>query len=112
MAANALLEQGTHCMMVGQAADKLAEKLGMDMVANEHFTTPFRYAHWERSAHQDGKDTEFNLGTVGAIVLDRHGHLAAAGSTGGSTGKLRGRVGDTAVLGAGLYADSKVAVVW
>ena len=47
-------------------------------------------------------------GTVRAVVLDTHAHLAVRGSTGGTTGKLKGRIGDTAVLGARLYAGSNV----
>ncbi len=44
-------------------------------------------------------------GTVGAVARDQHGRLAAATSTGGITGKRRGRVGDSPILGAGNYAD-------
>ncbi|KAK0703392.1 hypothetical protein B0T26DRAFT_731141 [Lasiosphaeria miniovina] len=52
------------------------------------------------------------MGTVGAIVFDSYGHLAAGGSTGGPTGKVDGRVGDTATLSAGLYADARLSVLW
>src|SRR5204863_4031322 len=47
-------------------------------------------------------------GTVGAVALDRAGHLAAATSTGGISNKLPGRVGDSAVIGAGTYADDSL----
>jgi len=47
---------------------------------------------------------------VGAVALDAHGRLAAATSTGGMTGKPVGRVGDTPVIGAGTWADKRVAV--
>lgn len=50
-------------------------------------------------------------GTVGAVALDRHGTVAAATSTGGTFGKLPGRVGDSAIVGAGTYADSPVGGV-
>src|SRR5258706_9499620 len=50
------------------------------------------------------------LGTVGAVACDRYGHLAAATSTGGMTNKKFGRVGDTAIIGAGTYADDTCAV--
>ena len=49
-------------------------------------------------------------GTVGAVALDNNGELAAATSTGGTLGKLHGRVGDTPIIGAGTWADSDVAV--
>jgi isoaspartyl peptidase/L-asparaginase-like protein (Ntn-hydrolase superfamily) len=50
-------------------------------------------------------------GTVGAVALDRHGDLAAATSTGGYTGKLPGRVGDSPIIGAGTYADNATCAV-
>lgn len=46
------------------------------------------------------------VGTVGAIAIDCHGNVAAATSTGGMTGKVGGRIGDTPILGAGTYADN------
>lgn len=55
-------------------------------------------------------DVEDGHGTVGAVALDRSGHLAAATSTGGTYGALPGRVGDSAVIGAGTWADADVAV--
>jgi L-asparaginase / beta-aspartyl-peptidase len=50
-------------------------------------------------------------GTVGAVALDRNGNLAAATSTGGTTNKRPGRVGDTPVIGAGTYADNAMCAV-
>lgn len=58
---------------------------------------------------------EFNLygspGTVGAVAIDAFGNLAAATSTGGITGKLPGRIGDSPILGGGTYADNSVGAV-
>jgi len=51
------------------------------------------------------------MGTVGVVALDRHGNLAAGTSTGGLTGKAAGRVGDSAVIGAGTYADDRTCAV-
>lgn len=56
-------------------------------------------------------DPDKKFGTVGAVALDMHGNLAAATSTGGMTNKLPGRVGDTAMLGAGCYADNRTAAL-
>src|SRR5207302_707682 len=53
---------------------------------------------------------EGHHGTVGAVALDAQGNLAAATSTGGYTGKLPGRVGDSPIIGAGTYADDNCAV--
>lgn len=99
-------------MLVGRAADELAKERGFDVVANGYFTTSFRKAYWDRTAELKQRDAGGEMSTVGAIVLDSHGHLAAGGSTGGPTGKMCGRIGDTAILGAGLYADSQLSVVW
>jgi beta-aspartyl-peptidase (threonine type) len=109
--ADELLRNGPHTMMVGRAADRLAETLGLETVPNSYFTTPFRKALWERSRGETGSGPA-GTGTVGAIVLDSNGRLAAGGSTGGGMGKMDGRLGDTAICGAGLYADDRIGVLW
>ena len=57
-----------------------------------------------------------DLEPVGAVPVDVHGDLAAAGSNGGMTGRMTGRmkdrIGDTPVLGAGIFADEEVALIW
>lgn len=58
----------------------------------------------------DDADLDEGHGTVGAVALDTSGGLAAATSTGGIYGKRPGRVGDTPIIGAGTWADSRVAV--
>lgn len=110
--ANALLERGTHTMLVGCGADEAAREFGLQVVPNSYFTTPFRNAYWHQMVGTGQRDLGSELGTVGAIVLDSRGHLAAGGSTAGPTGKLDGRISDTAILGAGLYADAHLGVLW
>lgn len=112
LTAKALAEHGPHCVLVGVAADDHTKHLGLETVPNEYLLTPFRHTHWKRSSQAHHDDPEDDLGTVGALVLDSHGDLAAGGSTGGTMGKLSGRIGDTAVLGAGLFANDRVAFVW
>lgn len=99
-------------MLVGEAADDFSRKLGLETVANSYFTTPYRRTYWELQSGPKSENIVDELGTVGAIVLDSYGSLVAGGSTGGINGKLRGRIGDTAVLGAGLYADDRIGIVW
>ena len=99
-------------MIVGKAADDLTKSLGLKTVPNEYFLTEFRREFWKQKFRAHNDKIVDDLGTVGAIVLDRHGHLAAGGSTGGITGKMSGRIGDTAVLGAGLFANDRLAVMW
>ncbi len=59
----------------------------------------------------DAFDVDMKYGTVGAVARDAAGHLAAATSTGGVTGKRPGRIGDTPVIGAGTYADDRAGAV-
>ena len=53
----------------------------------------------------------FGLDTVGAVTIDRHGNMAAAGSSGGLTLQLPGRINDLAIIGAGIFADNKLGAV-
>ncbi|RWA08957.1 hypothetical protein EKO27_g6154 [Xylaria grammica] len=76
-----------------------------------HFTTPFPKAHWDQTTESGQREADLEMGTVGAVVLDSHGHIAAGGSMGGPAGKMNGRIGGTAILGAGLYADTQLGVV-
>jgi beta-aspartyl-peptidase (threonine type) len=59
----------------------------------------------------DSFDVDMKYGTVGAVALDTHGHIAAATSTGGVTGKRWGRIGDSPLIGAGTYADDRAGAV-
>ncbi|KAI8309076.1 putative L-asparaginase [Colletotrichum sp. SAR11_59] len=97
----------TPVFMAGNGADELSASLGLDMVPNSFFATERRMSYWRNRRSEVSEH-----GTVGAVVLDSHGNLAAANSTGGMMFKPSGRVGDTAILGSGLYADERVAVVW
>ncbi|KAL9078332.1 MAG: hypothetical protein Q9157_002763 [Trypethelium eluteriae] len=110
LAADAVLYRGNHCMIAGSAADDLSRKLGLEIVPNTYFSTISRRAFWEANIRIGHQRTAWEAGTVGVIALDSHGHIAVGGSTGGISGKDSGRVGDTAVLGAGLFADSKLGV--
>ncbi|KAL8963790.1 MAG: hypothetical protein Q9183_004955, partial [Haloplaca sp. 2 TL-2023] len=110
LAANAILQRGVHCILVGNAADRMAQRNGLESVPNTHFETASRRAYWASTIQNRQHPIELESGTVGAVALDINGHIAAAGSSGGTSGKGKGRVGDTAVLGAGLFADSKLGV--
>ena len=112
LAASHLAEHGPHCLLFGKAADDHTKHLGLETVPNGYFITPLSRACWERRSQAHNDNTVDDLGNVGALVLESHGHLAAGGSTGGTMGKLSGRVGDTAVLGAGLFANNRVAFMW
>jgi L-asparaginase / beta-aspartyl-peptidase len=108
-AAGAVMERTDHVQLVGEGARRFAEKLGLDIGTPEAFLAPRRVHAWEaaKTARQQ-QDTD--LGTVGAVALDRRGNLAAGASTGGLTNKLRGRVGDSSAAYAGFAATERVAV--
>ncbi|HEX8233617.1 MAG TPA: isoaspartyl peptidase/L-asparaginase [Caulobacteraceae bacterium] len=102
-AARAAMETTPHVMFIGQGACRLAEAQGLERIKNE--------AEW--FLHTDLDLAEVNRlshGTVGCVALDQEGGLAAATSTGGVFGKPLGRVGDAPLIGAGTWADDRVAV--
>ncbi|KAL6787362.1 putative L-asparaginase [Trichoderma sp. SZMC 28012] len=106
--ARAMLENSgptTPVFIAGSGGDELAKQLGLEIVPNSYFATESRTSYWHKKKAEMSEH-----GTVGAVVLDVHGNLAAANSTGGMMFKPVGRVGDTAVLGSGLYADKNVAI--
>lgn len=96
--------ESPHVLLVGAGADAFVP----EPVANDALLTPRTRAAYE--AWQKDADEPANSATVGAVVLDREGRLAAATSTGGMLGKWPGRVGDTPLVGVGTYADRSVAV--
>ena len=131
-AANLILHQGWPVIMNSGAADDFAIAKGLQEVSQDWLKTELRKGQWQQwkdsksnPGATDENDsvldhdlesrvkTEFSdegMGTVGAVALDNMGNLAAATSTGGMTGKPAGRVGDTPIIGAGTWADDKIAV--
>lgn len=120
--ARAVLEQTDHVLIAGDGASRFAT-----MIDAERFDlhTDARRVRWRErlDALQSGGDDwlprmraliaahpELNRGTVGAVAIDASGHTAATSSTGGVTLKLAGRIGDSPVPGAGLYATTSAAV--
>jgi beta-aspartyl-peptidase (threonine type) len=104
-AARAVMEQTDHVLLAGPGAEEFAESVGLETVEPDYFFTQRR---WD--SLQNVKDPKQKMGTVGALALDRQGHLAAATSTGGMTNKRFGRVGDSPIIGAGTYANEFCAV--
>ena len=121
-AAKIVLENNWPVMLNGSAADDFAIKNGIEEVEQELLITDLRKAQWQKwkdansrpgSTDEDDSamlDHDEGMGTVGAVAIDKNGILAAATSTGGMTGKPDGRIGDTPIIGAGTWADQKVAV--
>lgn len=109
--AKSMLSSSGLCLLTGSAADDLAANNGLEMVENSYFTTPKRKSYRDAIVARVEAAAESH-GTVGAAALDVYGNIAAANSTGGTMFKNTGRVGDTAIIGAGIYADDEVAIVW
>lgn len=122
-AARAVMEKSKHVLLVGRGAEVFASEQGLEVVDPSYFFTRERWMEWQRAlkrekeggkglhAELDVLDDGHRFGTVGAVARDRHGHLAAATSTGGMTNKHSGRVGDSPVIGAGTYAEDGACAV-
>ena len=111
--ARIVLERTPHVLMTGAGAQVLGDDAGLQRLGR---STPDRHDQWERARRAGELETDAfarpeTVDTVGAVALDDSGGLAAASSTGGVFAKLPGRVGDSPILGAGIYADEYVAVV-
>lgn len=136
LAARAVMERSGHVMLIGPAADQFAFEQGLERVEPTWFGTPQRLAQLKQARalalgqvlDHDGQqavaqaappaqaaggpiDERSKFGTVGAVVRDAAGHLAAATSTGGMTNKRPGRVGDSPIPGAGCWADDRSVAV-
>jgi beta-aspartyl-peptidase (threonine type) len=141
LAARRVLERSEHVLFTGEGAEAFAAAQGLEFVEPAYFDTEARHRQWLIARDQqravldhdgatlastvtssfrtaDGEpmphepiDPNRKFGTVGAVALDQHGHVAAATSTGGVTNKQVGRVGDTPLIGAGCYADDATCAV-
>lgn len=131
-AARAVMERSEHVLLVAAGAEAFAASLGLELVTPDYFSTEARRVQLHRALasnatvlDHDGAalvfrtaapgsaplDESTKFGTVGAVALDAQGNLAAATSTGGMTNKRPGRVGDTPLIGAGIYADNRTAAI-
>jgi beta-aspartyl-peptidase (threonine type) len=107
-----VMDRSPHVMLAGPGAEEFALEQGMAPVPNSHFITERRRRELERFLQGIAASGDESLmGTVGAVALDEGGNLAAATSTGGTTGKRWGRVGDSPLIGAGTYAANDCCAV-
>ena len=109
--ARRLMEQGPHVFLSGPGADQFARDAALEQVENDWFVTGERRRQLDELLEHGGFDADVKYGTVGAVAVDQHGHVAAATSTGGLTAKRWGRIGDSPLIGAGTYADDRSAAV-
>lgn len=104
--ARRVMEASPHVFLAGDGALQFAIDQGLELKPASWFYTERRW----RQLQEKTNDAAARIGTVGAVALDRSGHLAAGTSTGGTTGKRYGRLGDSPVIGAGTWADATCAV--
>src|SRR5437867_7308858 len=120
--ARSVMEKSGHVMMDCEGAETFAQENGIDLVNQKYFFTQDRWDALQKikaaeKSRTSGVGKAFLItdqdrhGTVGAVALDQNGNLAAATSTGGTTNKRPGRVGDTPVIGAGTYANNATCAV-
>ncbi|MGC8594196.1 MAG: isoaspartyl peptidase/L-asparaginase family protein [Candidatus Kryptoniota bacterium] len=106
--ARLVMEKTPHVLLAYQGAEEFAKKMGIQLVPNSYFDTPQRKKEWEQYINKIKKDFH---GTVGCVALDQFGDLAAGTSTGGMTGKMPGRIGDSPLIGDGTYASNQTCAV-
>ncbi len=107
-AARKVMEASAHVMLSGEGANTFSEQQQLEMVDNTYFKTKKRFESFEKAK---AKYLKGKMGTVGCVVRDKNGNLAAGTSTGGMTLKRWGRIGDSPVIGAGTFADNKTCAV-
>jgi beta-aspartyl-peptidase (threonine type) len=113
-AARAVMEKSKHVLLIDGGAEKFAKDQGLDIVPTSYFYTKQRWEEFQKVRNQEMNhkpDSVKSHGTVGAVALDTHGNLAAGTSTGGMTNKIKGRVGDSPIIGAGTYANNNTCAV-
>ena len=116
-----VMTESEHVMLISDGAMRFADHCGIERAPENYFYTPERVKQLEEARlknkimldHDDsdegGEDQKY--GTIGAIAYDLQGSLAAATSTGGIVNKRLGRVGDSPLIGAGVYADNETCAV-
>ena len=115
--ARRVLEAGDAVLLVGQGAQRFAAACGIPTVPESRLITVERQEEWDRVRTREGPAAgpdpgrPDSGGTVGSVARDGQGHLAAATSTGGRVNKPVGRVGDSPLIGAGVYADDETCAV-
>ncbi|MEQ1619431.1 MAG: isoaspartyl peptidase/L-asparaginase [Terricaulis sp.] len=129
--ARRVMQNSPHVMLIGEGAEAFARTQNLEQVEPSFFFTERRWRQLQETLRRDNlplpprpvgappeplaasehHPDDHQFGTVGVVAMDRSGNIAAGTSTGGTTGKRWGRVGDTPVIGAGTYAQNRVCGV-
>lgn len=116
--ARKVLEKSEHVMLIGKGAREFANLCKVDIMTDDYFVVDSRIRQWREAQkaggmmldHEDA-EPQHKFGTIGAVAQDTSGDLAAATSTGGIVNKRWGRVGDSPIVGAGVFADNVTCAV-
>jgi L-asparaginase / beta-aspartyl-peptidase len=113
--ARRILDDGRHILLVGDGAHAFARDQGVPLCSPDALVTDRQrrnLADHLAARREKARQPDRTVGgTVGAVAIDVHGRIVAGTSTGGYTGKRPGRVGDSALIGSGTYADSRLGGV-
>jgi len=116
--ARLIMDGSEHVLLIGEGALHFAQHCGLKLTPDHYFFTRDRIKQLEEARlrgrimlDHDNEGDEQKYGTIGAVARDRNGNLAAATSTGGIVNKRMGRVGDSPIIGAGVYADNATCAV-
>ncbi|MGI8813125.1 MAG: isoaspartyl peptidase/L-asparaginase family protein [Pyrinomonadaceae bacterium] len=112
--ARLVMDRTEHVLLAGDGAMQFAKETGVELAMDSYFFTDVRWKQLEDAIAADKVQLDHAAkptGTVGAVACDVNGNLAAATSTGGMTNKKFGRVGDTALIGSGTYAENATCAV-
>lgn len=128
--ARAVMEKSPHVMLIGEGAESFGQSVGLEQVDPSFFFTERRWQQLVKELQKQGLPIpprpkgappppsalgvpveDHKYGTVGVVALDRRGNVAAGTSTGGTTAKRWGRVGDSPIIGAGTYASNQSCAV-
>ena len=107
--ARKVMEQTPHVMMVGKGAEQYARELGIEQLPNALPPDVQKaWDDWKRTAKYQPVINIENHDTIGLVLMDASGRMAGACTTSGLAWKMHGRVGDSPIIGAGLYVDNEV----
>ena len=112
IAAISVMEDSQHVLLSSDGADEFAIKMGLDTVPNSYFITERRLKSVRKAkkdeiiSFEDSLMNDSKYGTVGCVAIDKMGNIASGTSTGGTTNKKWGRIGDVPIIGAGTYANN------
>lgn len=109
--ARTVMEKSEHVLLIGQGAQRFAQKMGFPSCDLTDLAVPREFERWQKllynRTYSARQAFDRPADTVGCVALDQAGHIAAGTSTGGTPNKMPGRVGDVPMVGCGFYADDE-----